>query len=82
MEYCLTEPQGHTRSKIFIIQVLMGVALDYLNFCLYNTICDYLKGFANRDKIIFSTVKLNILKVPVRYIFKRASLDHDYFLKC
>lgn len=82
MEYCLTEPRGHTRSKILIIQVLMGVALHDLNFCLYNTVCDYLKGFANHDKIMLSTVALNLLRVSMRYIFKRASLHqigNDYF---
>lgn len=79
MEYCLTKPQGHTRSKILIIQALMCVALDYLNFCLYNTVCDCLKGFANHNKIFFSRPILNILRMSMRYIFKRASLDHDYF---
>lgn len=74
MEYCLTETQGHTISKIVIIQALMGAALDYLNFCLYNTVCDYLKGFANHDKIMLSTVVLNLLRMSMRYIFERDSL--------
>lgn len=60
MEYCLAEPQGYTRFKILTIQVLIGVALDNLNFCLYKTLCDYLKGFANQDKIMLSTVALNL----------------------
>lgn len=60
MECCLAETQGHTRFKILTIQVLIGVASDYLNFCLYNTLRDYLKGFANHDKIMLSTVVLNL----------------------
>lgn len=85
MEYCLTETQGHTRSVIPIIQAIMGAVLDDANFCLYNTVCDYLKGFPNHDKTMFSTVALNILRMSVRYMFKRASLDqtqNDYFTKC
>lgn len=82
MEYCLTELQGHTKSKIFIIQVLVGLPQVIKIFYLYNTVCDYVKGFANHDKITLSTAVLNLLRVSMRYIFKRASLDqrgNDYF---
>lgn len=62
-----------------IIQGLVWVALDYLSFCFYKNVCDYLKGLANHDKIMLRTAVLKLLRVSMRYIFKRTSLDpNDY----